>query len=290
MPECRVRSHCTVPVTVSTGTVSAISPRIRPSTAAPCPVCSIITISLARSQAVGAAEDSTAPVPGSMSAVPPVVVRVKTSLGSSAEGKESDRKVLTGVSAKSGICAGSSRASPCVAVAGAGSVPSSGKSEKVEAVIQSAVSDDSINPPTAKRASSTCTRPGQGPRVRPNQCRQPPIRRATRAAPDTVSNSIPAAPAAITSRPVSSRNSERCRLTSQRSPGIGSAEPASAPLAGSITALPGTPPSNHQAVIRPEGARRICSSPGWAAPTRAASSATVNPDCACGAPMRSSAG
>ena len=34
------------------------------------------------------------------------------------------------------------------------------------------------------------------------------------------------------------------------------------PVAGSMIAAPGTPLSNHQAVIRPEGARWICSTPG----------------------------
>ncbi len=57
-----------------------------------------------------------------------------------------------------------------------------------------------------------------------NQRRQPPVRRATRATPDSDSISIAAAPAAITIRPASSRNSERCRLVSQRSTGLGSAD------------------------------------------------------------------
>ena len=166
----------------------------------------------------------------------------------------------------------------------------SGSRSKVDAVIQSAVAADSDRPTTAIRASSTCSRPASGPRSGANQRRQPPARRATSAAPDIARTSIAVAPAAIVSRPASPRKSERCRLVSQRCTGLGSADPRSAPVAGSTTADPGVPPANHQAVILPDGARRISSSPGWRAATRAARSATLCPATACGADIRSAAG
>ena len=120
----------------------------------------------------------------------------------------------------------------------------SGSRSKVEATIHSAVTDESVSPTTAIRAISTCSRPASGPRSRANQRRQPPTRRVTSAMPDSDSTSIAAAPAAITSRPVSSRNSDRCSAVSQRSTGFGSAAATSAPVAGSTTAAPGVPLSN----------------------------------------------
>jgi hypothetical protein len=66
----------------------------------------------------------------------------------------------------------------------AGVAPPSGRRSKVDAVIQSAVVEDSTRPATAIRAISTCSLPASGPRRGANQCRQPPARRATSAAPE----------------------------------------------------------------------------------------------------------
>ncbi len=119
---------------------------------------------------------------------------------------------------------------PLKAVETTGAAPPSGMSSKVDAVIHSAVAEDSNRPNTATRASSTCSRPGNGPRSGANQRRQPPTRRATKAVPESDNTSIAAAPTAVAMRPPSPRNSERCRLVSQRSAWFGSAEPT--PCAG----------------------------------------------------------
>jgi hypothetical protein len=70
-----------------------------------------------------------------------------------------------------------------------------------EAVIHSEVVEDRTRPATAIRAISTCSRPASGPRRRKNQCRQPPMRRATSATPESESTSMAAAPAAMAMRP-----------------------------------------------------------------------------------------
>ena len=55
----------------------------------------------------------------------------------------------------------------------------SGRSPNVEAVIQSAVAEDSRSPAAAIRAISTCKRPVNGPFSGEKNRRQPPVRRAT---------------------------------------------------------------------------------------------------------------
>ena len=87
---------------------------------------------------------------------------------------------------------------------------------KVEAVIQSAVSAESARSGTARRAISTCRRPAKGPCNGDSQRRPPPVRRATRTMPEIARSAMLTAPVAMTSRPPSPRNSERCRLVNHR--------------------------------------------------------------------------
>ena len=132
----------------------------------------------------------------------------------------------------------------------------------MEAVIQSAVADESRSPGAVIRAISTCSRPENGPFSGAKTRRQPPLRRATSRSPETVRASIAAAPAAAASRPASSRNSDRCRFVIQRSKADLSADPNLAARGGVDDGRAGRSPHINQTVIRPEGARLICSTPG----------------------------
>ena len=212
------------------------------------------------------------------------------SCASSAAGKLNSRSSATGVARSAGISVSARPAWPLTAAGVSRLAVSIVTSSKVSAAIHSAVTEDSTRPSTATRAMSVCKRPSSGPRRRVNQRRQPPVRRATSTAPERASSSIASAPVATIQRPPSPRKSERCRLVSQRRSESGSALATSRPVAGLITAEPGWSPSNHHALICPEGARLICSRPGCAACTRAARSATVSVASGCTVRADSSAG
>ena len=82
--------------------------------------------------------------------------------------------------------------------------------------------------------------------------RQPPARRATRSTPERERTSMANRPGPSRGGRIS-RNSERWKLVSQRCTGLGSAETRPVPVAGSMTAAFARSPSNHQAVILPDG-------------------------------------